>query len=118
MSSIRYGLAPRHDALLTSGCVIAGLLLGQWTVSQWLAELFDGQAALGRPWFHVGELAIYAPWAWVRWAPHLPALHLERQPFRVRATGQREGRPYRPARPSAPGPMIPASPTAGILVFE
>ena len=78
MSSIRYGLAPRHDVLLTSGCVIAGLVLGQWAVSQWLAELFAGQAALGRPWFHVGDAAIYAPWAWVRWARHLPALYLER----------------------------------------
>jgi type IV secretion system protein VirD4 len=78
MSSIRYGLAPRHDVLLTSGCVIAGLVLGQWAVSQWLAEVFEGQAALGRPWFRVGDAAIYAPWAWVRWARHLPALYLER----------------------------------------
>ena len=78
MNSIRYGLAPRHDVLLTSGCVMAGLVLGQWAVSQWLAEVFEGQAALGRPWFHVGDAAIYAPWAWVGWARHLPALYLER----------------------------------------
>ena len=38
------------------GWVVAGLVLGQWAVTQWLAEAFGGQAGLGRPWFQVGDL--------------------------------------------------------------
>jgi type IV secretion system protein VirD4 len=56
--------------------VVAGLVLGQWAVTQWLAEAFGGQAGLGRAWFQVGDVALYAPWSWVRWAPRLPNLYL------------------------------------------
>ena len=78
MSSNRYGLAPRHGLMATLGWVAAGLLLGQWAVTQWLAEVFGGQAALGHPWFEVGEVGVYAPWSWAGWARHLPEIYLER----------------------------------------
>ena len=78
MSSIGYGLAPRHRSAVTLGCVVAGLVLGQWAVTQWLAGLFGPQAALGTPWFHLGDLGLYAPWSWTRWAAHLPGVYAER----------------------------------------
>ena len=78
MSSNRYGLAPRNGSAATLGWVVAGLVLGQWFVTQWLAEVFGGQAALGRPWFEVGEVGVYAPWRWVRWAAHLPEVYADR----------------------------------------
>ena len=34
-----------------------------------------------RPWaclVQVGDVALYAPWSWVRWAPRLPEIYLER----------------------------------------
>ena len=78
MTPIRYGLAPRRGSAVTLGCVVVALVLGQWALTQWLAEIFGGQTALGRPWFHVGDVAIYAPWSWVHWSRHLPAAYRER----------------------------------------
>jgi len=40
--AIRYGLAPRRHAMRTLLWVVAGLVLGQWAVTQWLAEAFGG----------------------------------------------------------------------------
>ena len=78
LGSGRYGLASRRGAATSLGWVVAGLVLGQWAVTQWLAEVFGAQPALGAPWFHFGDLGLYAPWSWVRWARHLPEEYADR----------------------------------------
>ena len=71
-SASRYGLAPRRGSVSSLSYVFVGLVLGQWAVTQWLAEVFSAGAALGSPWLRVGEVVLYAPWSWVRWARHVP----------------------------------------------
>lgn len=66
------------------GIAALGSLLSLVAATQFVAGVFDGQAALGSPIFSLGEARIYAPWAlfgWSSaWSPEYP------RPFAVANT--------------------------------
>lgn len=54
---------------LQLGALAAAPLFGAlWAASQFIAQVFDGQAALGRPLFVLGETQIYPPWSALDWS--------------------------------------------------
>jgi type IV secretion system protein VirD4 len=53
--------------------VLAIILLGVWVATQWAASLLGHQPQLGLPWFHLGSLPIYRPWALFAWWYHYEA---------------------------------------------
>jgi type IV secretion system protein VirD4 len=47
--------------------VFAIMALGVWAATQWAADMLAYQPALGRPWFSLGKLPLYRPWALFAW---------------------------------------------------
>jgi type IV secretion system protein VirD4 len=50
--------------------VVAIMVLGVWAATQWAAAMLGYQPRLGAPWFLIGELPIYRPWALFAWWFH------------------------------------------------
>ena len=38
-----------------------------WAATQWAAHMLGSQPALGQPWTHIGNVAVYAPWKLFAW---------------------------------------------------
>lgn len=53
--------------------VLAIIVLGVWTATQWAASMLDFQPGLGSPWFHLRDLPIYRPWSLFPWWFHFNA---------------------------------------------
>jgi type IV secretion system protein VirD4 len=53
--------------------VFAIMLLGVWAATQWAAAMLAYQPQLGSPWFLLGELPVYRPWALFGWWYHYEA---------------------------------------------
>jgi type IV secretion system protein VirD4 len=53
--------------------VFAIVLLGIWAATQWAAAMLAYQPELGVPWFRVGGVPIYHPWALFPWWYHYDA---------------------------------------------
>jgi type IV secretion system protein VirD4 len=53
--------------------VFAIVLLGLWAATQWAAAMLAYQPQLGAPWFMLGELPFYRPWALFVWWYHYEA---------------------------------------------
>lgn len=53
--------------------VIAIMMLGIWASTQWAASMLAYQPQLGAPWFVLGELPVYRPWALFHWWYHYEA---------------------------------------------
>jgi type IV secretion system protein VirD4 len=53
--------------------VFAIMALGVWAATQWAAAQLAYQPALGTPWFAVGRLPLYRPWALFGWWYHYEA---------------------------------------------
>jgi type IV secretion system protein VirD4 len=53
--------------------VFAIIVLGVWAATQWAASMLGYQPQLGAPWFMLGELPIYRPWALFGWWYHFEA---------------------------------------------
>jgi type IV secretion system protein VirD4 len=46
---------------------VGGIVLGIWSAAQYVAHALAYQARLGAPWFWLGRIGIYPPWAWFGW---------------------------------------------------
>ncbi|MEQ1619482.1 MAG: type IV secretory system conjugative DNA transfer family protein [Terricaulis sp.] len=61
---------------LVVGLVVAVGIAGPWAATQFLADAFDRQQALGRPFIRIANTTLYPPWAvfsWSRdWADDFP----------------------------------------------
>jgi type IV secretion system protein VirD4 len=55
--------------LIVFAIVVAGL----WAATQWAASMLAYQPALGQPWFAIGPLPLYHPWALFWWWYHYDA---------------------------------------------
>ena len=53
--------------------VFAVIVLGVWAATQWAAAMLAYQPQLGAPWFTIGELPLYRPWALFGWWYHYEA---------------------------------------------
>lgn len=53
--------------------VLAIMMLGVWAATQWAAAMLGYQPRLGTPWFMVGGLPFYRPWALFSWWFHYEA---------------------------------------------
>ena len=53
--------------------VFAIMLLGVWAAPQWAAAMLGYQPRLGAPWFGLGGLPLYRPWALFSWWFHYDA---------------------------------------------
>jgi type IV secretion system protein VirD4 len=53
--------------------VFAIMLLGVWAATQWAAAMLGYQPRLGAPWFGLGGLPLYRPWALFSWWFHYEA---------------------------------------------
>jgi type IV secretion system protein VirD4 len=53
--------------------VFAIMALGVWAATQWAASMLAYQPALGAPWFRLGDLPFYRPWALFGWWYHYEA---------------------------------------------
>ena len=53
--------------------VLAIMLLGLWASTQWAAAMLAYQPELGPPWFRMGGIAVYRPWALFAWWYHYEA---------------------------------------------
>jgi type IV secretion system protein VirD4 len=53
--------------------VFAIMALGVWAATQWAAEMLAYQPELGAPWFSLGGLPLYRPWALFPWWFHYEA---------------------------------------------
>ena len=53
--------------------VLAIVLLGVWSGTQWAASMLGYQSALGSPWFLLAGMPIYPPWALFGWWYHFDA---------------------------------------------
>jgi type IV secretion system protein VirD4 len=53
--------------------VFAIVILGLWASTQWAAAMLAYQPELGAPWFMLGELPVYRPWALFAWWYHYEA---------------------------------------------
>ena len=53
--------------------VFAIVMLGVWGATQWAAAMLAYQPELGLPWFTLGELPFYRPWALFGWWYHYEA---------------------------------------------
>jgi type IV secretion system protein VirD4 len=53
--------------------VFAIVGLGLWAATQWAASMLGYQPQLGLPWFTIGELPFYRPWALFGWWYHYEA---------------------------------------------
>ena len=49
--------------------VLSIMVLGLWAATQWAAAMLGYQPQLGAPWFFLGELPLYRPWALFGWWP-------------------------------------------------
>jgi type IV secretion system protein VirD4 len=47
--------------------VLAIVTLGVWAATQWAASMLAYQPELGPPWFRIGALPLYRPWALFPW---------------------------------------------------
>lgn len=47
--------------------VFAIVILGVWAATQWAAAMLGFQPELGAPWFVIGSLPVYRPWALFSW---------------------------------------------------
>jgi type IV secretion system protein VirD4 len=58
--------------------VLAIVTLGVWAATQWAASMLAYQPELGPPWFRIGALPFYRPWAlfpwWFHYSAYAPAL--------------------------------------------
>jgi len=58
--------------------VFAIVLLGVWGATQWAAAMLAYQPRLGVPWFEIGGVPVYRPWAlfawWFHYEAYAPAL--------------------------------------------
>jgi type IV secretion system protein VirD4 len=53
--------------------VFAIMILGVWAATQWAAAMLGHQSALGAPWFRLGDMPAYRPWALFGWWYHYEA---------------------------------------------
>ncbi|QCB55772.1 conjugal transfer protein TraG [Sphingopyxis sp. PAMC25046] len=53
--------------------VFAIVILGVWAATQWAAAMLGFQPELGAPWFVIGSLPVYRPWALFSWWYHYEA---------------------------------------------
>jgi type IV secretion system protein VirD4 len=53
--------------------VLAIMVLGVWAATQWAASMLAYQPRLGTPWFTLGGLPFYRPWALFGWWYHYEA---------------------------------------------
>ena len=53
--------------------VFAIMMLGLWAATQWAAAMLAYQPELGAPWFRLGHLPLYRPWALFGWWFHYDA---------------------------------------------
>jgi type IV secretion system protein VirD4 len=53
--------------------VFAIVILGVWAATQWAAAMLGYQSVLGVPWFRLGGLPFYRPWALFDWWYHYEA---------------------------------------------
>jgi type IV secretion system protein VirD4 len=53
--------------------VFAIVVLGVWAATEWAAAMLAFQPQLGSPWFHLGGLPVYRPWALFAWWFHFDA---------------------------------------------
>jgi type IV secretion system protein VirD4 len=53
--------------------VFAIVLAGLWAATQWAAAMLGYQPQLGSPWFQIGGVPIYRPWALFPWWYHYDA---------------------------------------------
>jgi len=53
--------------------VLAIMVLGVWAATQWAALMLAYQPELGVPWFRLGDLPLYRPWALFGWWYHYEA---------------------------------------------
>jgi type IV secretion system protein VirD4 len=47
--------------------VFAIVIAGVWAATQWAAAMLAYQPELGLPWFRLGAVPIYRPWALFGW---------------------------------------------------
>ena len=52
---------------------LAIVILGLWAATQWAASMLAYQPELGPPWFTLGQLPVYRPWALFPWWYHYEA---------------------------------------------
>jgi type IV secretion system protein VirD4 len=64
--------------ILSIGLLACASLIGLWTATQSVAAHLHSAPDLGPPWLRVGDMNVYAPWAWLIWdrtfAAHAPAV--------------------------------------------
>jgi len=53
--------------------VLAIVLLGVWAATEWAAAMLAFQPQLGLPWFRIGGIPLYRPWALFPWWFHYDA---------------------------------------------
>jgi type IV secretion system protein VirD4 len=53
--------------------VFAIVVLGVWAATEWAAAMLAFQPQLGSPWFRLGGLPLYRPWALFGWWFHFDA---------------------------------------------
>ena len=54
-------------AVAALGIVLLALA-GTWGATEYAAAELHYAHALGPPWWTIGDLRVYAPWAWMEWA--------------------------------------------------
>jgi len=62
-----HGMTPTKLLIGQILIVFAIVLLGLWASTQWAAAMLGYQPQLGAPWFTIGELPFYRPWALFVW---------------------------------------------------
>ena len=67
------GMTPTRLLIGQMLVVLAVMVLGVWAATQWTAAMLAYQPQLGRPWFTLGELPLYRPWALFGWWYHYEA---------------------------------------------
>ncbi len=68
--------------------VLAIILFGVWTATQWAAEMLAHQPELGTPWFLLGHLPVYRPWSLFPWWFHYDAYAPMSSPRRAPSPGR------------------------------
>ncbi len=67
------GMTPTRLLIGQILVVLAIIVLGVWAATQWAAAMLAYQPQLGPPWFTLGELPLYRPWALFGWWYHYEA---------------------------------------------
>jgi len=67
------GMTPTKLLIGQMLIVLGIIVLGVWAATQWAASMLAYQPQLGAPWFWLGDLPFYRPWALFGWWYHYEA---------------------------------------------